>query len=75
MAMTSSTIRFSDDERSVIQSYATFLGKTFSETVREAALEAAEDYEDQLAFDEFCAHDAGEYVSWDEARKTLLATE
>ena len=55
MAMTSSTIRFSDDERS--------------------AIEAAEDYEDQLAFDEFCAHDTGEYVSWDEARKTLLATE
>ena len=42
MAMEATTIRFEPEEKSWIQAYADFVGRTFSDVVREAALEAVE---------------------------------
>ena len=45
MAMASTTmgVRFSEEERSWIEEFAKFNGKTASEVIREAVLEAIED--------------------------------
>lgn len=43
MAMNATAIRFDEDEKEWIQSYADVLGISFSEFVRNAALEKVED--------------------------------
>ena len=59
MAMKSTAIRFADEEKSWIQSYADFQGKSFSDVVREAILEKIEDEADLHAYDEALAQDDG----------------
>lgn len=63
MAMQTTAIRFAPEERSWIQSYADFLGKSFSDVVREAALEAVEDAVDYQAYSDALATDDGERFS------------
>lgn len=59
MAMEATTIRFAPEERAWIQSYADFCGKTFSDVVREAALERVEDAADLQAYEEALREDDG----------------
>ena len=46
MAMQATAIRFAPEEKTWIQSYADFVGKSFSDVVREAVLELVEDAAD-----------------------------
>lgn len=59
MAMQTTAIRFAPEERNWIQSYADFQGKSFSDVVREAALEAVEDAADLQAYMVAIADDDG----------------
>lgn len=59
MAKVSTAIRFDIDEKSWIQSYADFHGKTFSDVVREAILEKIEEEADLRAYDDALKLDDG----------------
>lgn len=59
MAMETTAIRFEAEEKSWIQAYANFVGKTFSDVVREATLEMIEDAADRQAYEEALALDDG----------------
>ena len=75
MAMGAKTIRFGDEETSWLQAYADFVGKSFSEFVREAALEKAEDAADLLAYKEALADDDGATFSFDDVVKAAMTCE
>lgn len=75
MAMETTAIRFAPEERAWIQSYADFQGKTFSDVVREAALERVEDAADLLAYEEAIRQDDGVYYTADEASAMFEAAE
>ena len=75
MAMTATAIRFADEEREWIQAYADFSGKTFSEFVRESALERVEDAADIQAYREALAADDGQRLSLDEVMRMALMAE
>jgi predicted DNA-binding protein len=66
MAMLATAIRFAPEEKTAIQGYADFCGKTFSDVVREAILEKIEDEADVRAFNEAIAQDDGQYITMDE---------
>ncbi|MDR2109311.1 MAG: DUF6290 family protein [Coriobacteriales bacterium] len=66
MAMKATAIRFAPEERAWIQSYADFSGKTFSDVVREAALEKVEDAADLQAYNQALAADDGESYTMEE---------
>ena len=74
MAMESTTIRFAAEERAWVQSYADFMGKTFSDVVREAVLEKVEDAADREAYIEAVAEDDGERFMMGEIRRAAEAT-
>ncbi len=59
MAMQATAIRFAPEEKAWIQSYADFIGMTFSDVVREAVLEKVEDAADLQAYSEAIAQDDG----------------
>lgn len=69
MAKTSTAIRFDPEEKSWIQSFADFHGKSFSEVVREAILEKIEDEADLRAYNEALATDDGVSYTMDEIDK------
>ena len=73
MAMEVTTIRFEPEEKSWIQAYADFTGRTFSDVVREAALEMVEDAADRQAYEDALAADDGVRYPMDEVRR--MATE
>lgn len=75
MAMVSTAIRFSPEERDWIQVYADFMGKSFSEVVREAALEYVEDAADLLAFQEAIAEDDGTWYTTEEVKRMAMMAE
>lgn len=75
MAMVSTAIRFSPEERDWIQAYADFMGKSFSEVVREAALEYVEDAADLLAFQEAIAEDDGTWYTTEEVKRMAMMAE
>ena len=69
MAMVSTAIRFAPEEKSWIQSFADFQGKSFSDVVREAILEKIEDEADLRAYNEALAGDDGTSYTMDEVDK------
>ena len=72
MAMEATTIRFEPEEKSWIQAYADFVGRTFSDVVREAALEAVEAAADRQAYQDALAADDGIRYSTDDVMRMAL---
>ena len=75
MAMEATTIRFEPEEKSWIQAYADFVGRTFSDVVREAALEAVEAAADLQAYQDALAADDGIRYSTDDVMRMALEAE
>lgn len=75
MAMEATAIRFAPEEKSWIQSYADFCGKTFSDVVREAVLEKVEDAADLEAYTEALEADDGVRFSMDEVTRMAMMAE
>ena len=75
MAMEATTIRFEPEEKSWIQAYADFVGRTFSDVVREAALEAVEAAADRQADQDALAADDGIRYSTDDVMRMALEAE
>lgn len=73
--MSATAIRFADEERDWIQSYADFIGKSFSEFVRETALERVEDAADLQAYRDALAGDDGTTYSMEEAMRMAMMSE
>ena len=71
MAMEATTIRFAPEEKAWIQSYCDFVGKSFSDVVREAVLEKVEDEADLLAYREALEESDGEYITMEELLEKL----
>ena len=75
MAMNATVIRFDEGEKEWIQSYADVLGISFSEFVRNAALEKVEDAADIKAYNEALADDGGAHYSMDDVMRMAMKTE
>ena len=75
MAMEATTIRFEPEEKSWIQAYADFVGRTFSDVVREAAREAVEAAADRQAYQDALAADDGIRYSTDDVMRMALEAE
>lgn len=75
MAMSVTAIRFDDGEKDWIQSYASVLGMSFSEFVRNAALEKVEDATDIKAYNEALVEDDGTRYSMVEVMRMALEAE
>lgn len=75
MAMNATAIRFDEDEKEWIQSYAGVLGISFSEFVRNAALEKVEDAADIKAYNEALADDDGTRYSMDDVMRMAMEAE
>ena len=75
MAMEATTIRFEPEERSWVQAYADFVGRTFSDVVREAALEMVEAAVDRQAYEDALAADDGMRFITDEAMRMAVEAE
>ena len=75
MAMEATAIRFAPEEKDWIQSYADFVGKSFSEVVRESVLERIEDAADVQAYEAALAEDDGVTYSMDEAMSIAMMTD
>ena len=75
MAMDATTIRFEPEEKSWIQAYADFVGRTFSDVVREAALEAVGAAADRQAYQDALAADDGIRYSTDDVMRMALEAE
>ncbi|MCL2746997.1 MAG: DUF6290 family protein [Coriobacteriia bacterium] len=69
MSKVSTAIRFAPEEKSWIQKYADFQGKSFSDVVRDAILEKIEDEADLRAYDRALAADSYAGYSMDEVDK------
>ena len=63
MAMKAIAIRFEEEEKDWIQSYASVLGISFSEFVRSAALEKVEEAADFEAYNEALMEDDNPHYS------------
>lgn len=63
MAMKAIAIRFEEEEKDWIQSYASVLGMSFSEFVRSAALEKVEEAADIEAYNEALMEDDNTHYS------------
>ena len=72
MAKEATAIRFAPEEKDWIQSYADFVGKSFSEVVRESVLERIEDAADVQAYEAALAEDSGVTYSMDEAMSIAM---
>ncbi len=72
MAMEATTIRFEPEEKSWIQAYADFVGRTFSDVVREAALEMVETAADRQAYEDAVAADDDVRYSTDEVMRMAM---
>lgn len=75
MAMNATVIRFNEGEKEWIQSYADVLGISFSEFVRNAALEKVEDAADIKAYNEALADEDGTRYSMDDVMRMAMETE
>ena len=75
MAMTATAIRFADEEKSWIQSYADLLGESFSEFVRESALQRVEDAADIEAYHDALKDDSGESFTMEEVMRMAMMAE
>lgn len=75
MAMAATAIRFAPEEKDWIQAYADFVGKSFSEVVREAVLERIEDAVDQQAYEDAVAEDDGSAYAMEEAMRMAMSAE
>ncbi len=75
MAMGAAAIGFDDGEKELIQSYAGVLGMSFSEFVRRAALEKAEDMADIEACNKVLAEDDGTRYSMDDVMRMVMEDE
>lgn len=75
MAMNATVIRFDEGEKEWIQSYADVLGISFSEFVRNAALEKVEDAADIEAYNEALADDDGTRCSMDDVMHMAMKAE
>lgn len=75
MAMSATAIRFADEERDWIEACADFMGESFSEFVREAALERVEDAADLKAYGDALAEDDGTTYSMEEAMRMAMMSE
>jgi len=67
-----SAIRFEQEEKEWIESFALMNGQSFSAQVREWVLERLEDELDARDLLEAVENSSGEFVSFDEAKKELL---
>jgi uncharacterized protein (DUF1778 family) len=74
MARQSTAIRFADEERELIQSYADFQGESFSSVVRKAVLDQVNDWLDVKDYREAVATDDGLRYSHDEVGELLGLT-
>ena len=72
MAMEATTIRFEPEEKSWIQAYADFVGRTFSDVVREAALKMVETAADRQAYEDAVAADDGVRYSTGEVMRMAM---
>lgn len=75
MAMSATAIRFDDGEKDWIQSYASILGMSFSEFVRNAALDKVEEAADIEAYNEALADDDDTRYSMDEVMRMAMEAE
>lgn len=75
MAMSATAIRFDEGEKDWIQSYASILGMSFSEFVRNAALDKVEEAADIEAYNEALADDDGTRYSMDEVMRMAMEAE
>jgi len=75
MAMNATAIRFADEEKDWIQAYADLLGESFSEFVREAALDRVEDAADLQAYKDALEQDDGKRYSMDEVMRMAMKAE
>lgn len=75
MAMNATAIRFDEGEKDWIQSYASVLGMSFSEFVRNAALDKVEEAADIKAYNEALADDDGTRYSMDEVMRLAMEAE
>ncbi len=76
MAMETTAIRFAPEEKSWIQSYADFYGRSFSDVVREAVLEKVEDAADVEAYKAaLLEEDDGARYTTDEVMQMALMAE
>lgn len=75
VVMETTIIRFEPEERSRIQAYADFVGRTFSDVVREAALETVEAAADRQAYEDALAADDGIRFTTDEAMRVAVEVE
>lgn len=73
--MNATAIRFDENEKEWIQSYAGVLGISFSEFVRNAALEKVEDAADIKAYKEALAADDGTRYSMDDVMRMAMDAE
>ena len=73
--MNATAIRFDEDEKEWIQSYAAVLGISFSEFVRNAALEKVEDVVDIKAYNEALADDDGTRYSMGDVMRMAMEVE
>lgn len=75
MAMSATAIRFDDGEKDWIQSYASVLGMSFSEFVRNAALDKVEEAADIKAYNEALMEDDGTRYSMDDVMRMAMEAE
>ncbi len=75
MVMEATAIRFGKEEKSWIQACADLNGKSFSEFVREAALEKVEDAADVRAYLDSMEQDDGRRYSMDEVMRMAMMAE
>lgn len=75
VAMEATTIRFEPEEKLWIQAYADFTGRTFSDVVREAALEVVEAAADRQTYEDALSVDDGVRYTTDEVMRMALEAE
>jgi predicted transcriptional regulator len=68
--MTTMTIRISENDKRLIQSYAALQGISAADVLRRSALERIEDEFDLSELQEAMRTSTGEFVSFDEVLKT-----
>ena len=71
MASTTMGVRFSEEERSWIEEYAKFTGKSVSEIIRESVLETIEDAVDLYEYNRALAEDDGTRFSMEEVMREV----
>ena len=71
MARNTATVRFAPEEKRWIQSYADFMGMSFSDVVREATLEVIEDLVDVRLYEQALEEDDGRRFTLAEIKEAL----